>query len=184
MCDSGIRTFDPVLRSVPRHELPAHRVSRPFHGHHLVADLRGVASRAGGGAAPRTRMQDHRRPGRPPPPLPARPQPPRPKALRRQGLLLRRRGEIHVPGVYSANTGQSIGLPIALPGPGELEGGGGRPRAASPDPGRAVGNLIDCPVNSEAPVLVESPTGNSLALSFSLSTVLTDTQGMFGSKPP
>ena len=42
-------------------------------------------------------------------------------------------------------------LPIALPGPGELEGKGERPRAASPDPGRAVGNPIDCPVNSEAP---------------------------------
>ena len=50
-----------------------------------------------------------------------------------------------IPGVYS-NTGQSIGLPIALPGPGELEGEGGRPGAASPDPGRAVGNPIDCPV--------------------------------------
>ena len=90
---------------------------------------------------------------------------------------------VYVPGA-SEFTGQLNGLPIALPGPGELEGKGKGPRAASPDPGRAVGNLIDCPVNSEAPVLVESPTGNSLALSFSLSTVLTDTQGMFGSKPP
>ena len=55
-----------------------------------------------------------------------------------------------VPGV-TAYTRQSVGLPIALPGPGELEGGGERPRAASPDPRRAVGNPIDCPVNSEAP---------------------------------
>ena len=54
----------------------------------------------------------------------------------------------HIP-VVSEFTGQSNGLPIALPGPGKLEGRGERPRAASPDPGRAVGNPIDCPVNSE-----------------------------------
>ena len=43
-------------------------------------------------------------------------------------------------------TRQSIGFPIALAGPGELEGEGERTRAASPDPGRAVGNPIGCRV--------------------------------------
>ena len=42
-------------------------------------------------------------------------------------------------------------MPIALPGPGELEERGERPRAAPLDPGRAVGNLNDFPVNSEKP---------------------------------
>ena len=48
----------------------------------------------------------------------------------------------HIPGV-SEFTGQSNGLPTALPRPGELAGGGERPRAGSPDPGRAKCNPID-----------------------------------------
>ena len=43
-------------------------------------------------------------------------------------------------------------MPIALPGPGELEWGRERARAASPDPGRAVGNPIDCRVCVLQPV--------------------------------
>ena len=39
-----------------------------------------------------------------------------------------------------AHPRQSIGLPIAVLGPGELDGGGDRPRAVFPDRGRAVGN--------------------------------------------
>ena len=50
-----------------------------------------------------------------------------------------------VPGV-TAMTRQSNGLPTALRGPGELGGRGEKPRAASPDRGKAVGNPIDCRV--------------------------------------
>ena len=53
--------------------------------------------------------------------------------------------------VVTAHTRQSIGLPIALPGPGQLEGGGERPRAASPDTGKAVGNPIDCRICAVTP---------------------------------
>ena len=71
-----------------------------------------------------------------------------PELCRRFGDRVR--GVRYIPGA-SEFTGQSNGLPIALPGPGELEGRGERPCTASPDPGRAPGNPIDCPVNSEAP---------------------------------
>ena len=60
-----------------------------------------------------------------------------------------------VPGVKT-HTRQSIGLPTALPGPGELEGGGERPRAPSPGPGRAVGNPIDCRVCVFTPGTVQN----------------------------
>ena len=81
------------------------------------------------------------------------------KGARSQDTRVRVHGAIY--GVYS-NTGQSIGLPISLPRPGGLEGGGGRSRAASPDPGRAVGNPIDCPVLELTPgTAVEDSTTHS-----------------------
>ena len=67
----------------------------------------------------------------------------------------------HVQGVKT-HTRQSIGLPTALPGAEELEGGGERPRAASPDPGRAVGNPIDCRVCAFTPGTVLSMRTHTL----------------------
>ena len=56
-----------------------------------------------------------------------------------------------VPGA-SEFTGQSIGLPTALPGSGKAAARGLSPLpSSSPGPGRAIRNPFDCPVNSEAP---------------------------------
>ena len=61
--------------------------------------------------------------------------------------------QIRSRGVLGASefTGQSIGLPPALPGSGEGARGPSPFPSSSPGTGRAIGNPFDCPVNSEAP---------------------------------
>ena len=64
-----------------------------------------------------------------------------------------------VPGA-SEFTGQSIGLPTALPESGEAARGPSPSPSSSPGPGRAIGNPFDCPVNSEASGTENSDLGS------------------------